>query len=168
MTCLWIGIESYILIPARKQLVEWWTMMVTMVPDWNPRTKEWVTRIIHILKIVLAIVFSCPLYFKQKEWLTHWGRETHICVGKLTIIASDNDLSPGRRQAIIWTNAGVLLIGPLGTNFNEILIKIQHIIQENAFIMSSAKWRPFCIGLNVLKSHLWYHVLLPIIFSKHV
>ena len=53
--------------------------------------------------------------FKQ---LTHWGRETHICVGKLTIIASDNGLSPGRRQAIIWTNAGILLIGPLGTNFN--------------------------------------------------
>ena len=54
--------------------------------------------------------------------LTHWGRETHICVGKLTIIASDNGLSPGRRQAIIWTNAGILLIGPLGTNFNGILI----------------------------------------------
>ena len=35
--------------------------------------------------------------------LTHWGRVTHICVGKLTIIASDNGLSPGRRQAIIWT-----------------------------------------------------------------
>ena len=28
-----------------------------------------------------------------------------------------------RCQAIIWTNTGVLLIGPLGTNFNEILIK---------------------------------------------
>ena len=41
-----------------------------------------------------------------------WGRVTHICVGKLTIIVSDNGLSPGRRQAIIWTNAGILLIGP--------------------------------------------------------
>ena len=41
----------------------------------------------------------------------------------------------GRRQAIIWTNAGILLIGPLGTNFSEILIEI-HIFsffQENAF-----------------------------------
>ena len=26
--------------------------------------------------------------------LTHWGRETHICVSKLTIIGSDNGLSP--------------------------------------------------------------------------
>ena len=52
--------------------------------------------------------------------LTHWSRVTHICASKLTIIASDNGLAPGRRQAIIWTNDGILLIGPLGTNFNEI------------------------------------------------
>ena len=52
--------------------------------------------------------------------LTHWGRVTHICVGNLTIIGSDNGLLPGWRQAIIWTNAGILLIGPLGTNFSEI------------------------------------------------
>ena len=57
--------------------------------------------------------------------LTHWGRVTHICVNKLTIIGSDNGLSPGRHQAIIWTSAEILLIGPLGTNFSEILIRIQ-------------------------------------------
>ena len=57
--------------------------------------------------------------------LTHWGRVTHICVGKLTIIGSDNDLSPGRRQAIIWTNAGILFIEPLGTNVSEIFIGIK-------------------------------------------
>ena len=59
--------------------------------------------------------------------LTHWGRVTHICVSKLTIIGSDNGLSPGRRQAIIRTNAGISLIGRLGTNFNAILIE-NHII----------------------------------------
>ena len=63
--------------------------------------------------------------------LTHWCWVTHICVNKLTIIGSDNGLSPGCHQAIIWTNAGILLIGPLGTNFSEILnrnlnIFIQH------------------------------------------
>ena len=57
--------------------------------------------------------------------LTHWGRETHICVSKLNITGSDNGLSPGRRQAIIWTNAGLLSIGPLGTNFSEISIGVQ-------------------------------------------
>ena len=55
---------------------------------------------------------------------TQWGRVTHICVNKLTIIGSHNGLSPGRRQAIIWTNAAILLIGPLGTNFSEIWIEL--------------------------------------------
>ena len=48
--------------------------------------------------------------------LTHWSRVTHICVGKPTIIGSDNDLSPGRRQAIIWTNVEIRLMGPLETS----------------------------------------------------
>ena len=48
----------------------------------------------------------------------------HMCVSKLTVIGSDNGLSPGRRQAIIWTNDGILLIRPSGANFSEILIKI--------------------------------------------
>ena len=83
--------------------------------------------------------------------LTHWGRVTHICVGKLTIIGSDNGLSPGRRQAIIWTNAGILLIGPLGTNFSETLIAIETLLFKKMHLkISSAKWRPFCLVLNVL------------------
>ena len=82
---------------------------------------------------------------------THWGRVTHICIGNLTIIGSDNGLSPERRQAIIWTNAGILLIGPLGTNFSEISIGIQTFsFKKMHFKMSSAKWRPFCLDLNVL------------------
>ena len=83
--------------------------------------------------------------------LTHWGRVTHICVGNLTIIGSDNGLSPGGHQAIIWTNAGILLIGPLGTNFSEIFIGIQTFSYKKMHLkMSSAKWRPFRVGLNVL------------------
>ena len=83
--------------------------------------------------------------------LTHWGRVTHICVGILTIIGSDNGLSTGRRQAIIWTNAGILLIEPLGTNFSEILIGIQIFsFTKMRLKMPSAKWRPFCLDLNVL------------------
>ena len=76
----------------------------------------------------------------------------HICVGNLTIIGSDNGLSPDRRQAIIWTNAWILLIGPYGTNFSEILIKIHAFLFTKMHLkMSSGKWRPFCLGLNVLK-----------------
>ena len=92
-------------------------------------------------------------YFVLENGLTHWGRVTHICVGKLTIIGSDNGLSPGRRQAIIWTNAGILSIEPLGTNFSEILIGIQIFsLKKMRLKMSSAKWRPFCLGLNVLRN----------------
>ena len=76
---------------------------------------------------------------------------TRICVSKFTIIGSDNGLSPSRRQAIIWTNAGVLLIRPSGTNFSEILIEIDVFSFKNMHLkMSSAKWRPFRLGLNVL------------------
>ena len=83
--------------------------------------------------------------------LTHWGRVTHICVGKLTIIGSDNGLSPEWHQAIIWTNAAILLIGPLETNLSEILIGIQTFSFKKIYLkMSSAEWRPSCLGLNVL------------------
>ena len=96
---------------------------------------------------------------QAKSGLTHWGQVTHICVSKLTIIGSDNGLSPDRRQAIICTNAGLLLIGPLGTNFIEILIKILTFsFKKMRLKVSSAKRRPFCLGLNVL---IWdiYHCI---------
>ena len=70
------------------------------------------------------IKMSLHTFIYFQGCLTHWGRVTHICLSKLTIISSDNGLSPGRRQAIIWTNAGKLLFGPPGTNFSEILIEI--------------------------------------------
>ena len=74
-----------------------------------------------------------------------------MCVCKLTIIGSDNGLSPRRHQAIIWTNAGILLIGPLGTKFSEILVKILSFIQENAFEkvvceMAAILSRPQCVN----------------------
>ena len=78
-------------------------------------------------------------------------RVTQKCVSKLSIIGSDNGLSPGQRQAIIWTYAGILLIGPLGTNFSEILIEsITFSFKKMHLKMSSGKWQPFCLGLNVL------------------
>ena len=77
---------------------------------------------------------------------------THICVGKLTIIGSDNSLLPNRHQANIWTKARILLIGTLETNFSEILIKIHIFSFKKMYLkMSSGKWQPFCLGLNVFK-----------------
>ena len=66
-------------------------------------------------------VLSLPL-LNEAEWR------------KPTIIGSDNGLSPGRCRAIIRTSAGILLIGPLGTNFSETLIRIQTFsLKENTF-----------------------------------
>ena len=100
----------------------------------------------------LAVAYNTSVNVFVQLWhLTHWGQVTHICVGNLTIIGPDNGLSPGRRQAIIWTNAGILLIGLWGTNFSEILIGIQTFSFKKMHLkMSSAKWRPFCLSLNVL------------------
>ena len=77
---------------------------------------------------------------------------THICVGRLTMSGADNGLSPSRRQAIIWTNAGILLIRRLGTNLGEIVREIGTFSFKKMHLkMSSGKWRPFCPGLNVFK-----------------
>ena len=95
-------------------------------------------------------------------FLTHWGRVTHICIGNLAFIGSDNGLSPGRRQAIIWTNDGIMLVGLLGRNFGEILIEILTFsFKKMRLKVSSAKRRPFCLGLNVLRTcfmqNFWVH-----------
>ena len=95
-----------------------------------------------------------PLSAPINNSLTHWRWVTDICVSKLSIIGSDNGLSPDRRQAITWTNAGILLIGTLGTNFNEILIEIHTFLFKNIHLKTSGKWRPFCLGLNVLIGHV--------------
>ena len=94
-------------------------------------------------------------YNLSHKIITHWGRVTHICVTYLTIITSDIGLSPSRRQAMIWTNAGILLTRPLGTNFSEILIEIcAFSFKKMDLQMSFVKRRPFCLGLNVLNHNV--------------
>ena len=89
--------------------------------------------------------------FEGNPSLTHCGRVTHICVSKQIIIGSDNGLSPGRRQAIIWTNAGKLLFGPPWTHFSGISIEIYTFSFNKVPSKTSfGKCRPFCLGLNVL------------------
>ena len=70
--------------------------------------------------------------------LSLWGRVTHIFVGDVTITGSDNGLSPGRLQAIIWTNAGVIF------EIRKFSFKKMHMK------ISSVERQPFCLGLNVL------------------
>ena len=53
-------------------------------------------------------------------------------------------------QAIIWTNAGIFLIGLLGTHFNEILIEIHKFSFKKIHFNIVGKWRPSSLGLSVL------------------
>ena len=93
---------------------------------------------------------QCQAVLTMKP-LTHWGRVTHKFVSNLTTIVSDNGLSPGRRQAIIY-NAGILLIGPLGTNFSEILILIHTFsfikcIWKCCLEMVAILSQPYCVNM---------------------
>ena len=77
-------------------------------------------------------------------------------------IGSDNGLSPVRRQAITWTNAHLLLIGYLRTNFSEIWIKIQkflvnafeNVVCEMMHILSRGRW-VFCSVLPCGPKEWW-------------
>ena len=91
-----------------------------------------------------------PYIHTTDRSLTHRGWVAHLCVNRLTIIGSDNGLSSDRRRAIIWTNVVILLIGFLETNFSEILIEIHFLYRIMHLKMSSGKWWPFCLGLNML------------------
>ena len=131
-------------------------------------THVWsVNFIFHTLVFICSVFATATLQSNLTYWVlnkmsdifqrtlsTHWGRVTHICVSDQTIISSDNGLSPGWNQAIIWTNAGILLIGLLGTNVSEILIQIQTFsFKKTDLKVSSAKWWPFC--LSVLSWIYW-------------
>ena len=117
---------------------------------------------------VKALLICCVYEISHSlSELTHWGRVTHICICNLTIIGSDNGLSPGRCQAITWTNVGIVLIGPLGTNFSEMLIEIHTFSFKKIHLkMSSGKWRPFCLGLNVLKYIIMWQLILVTVFES--
>ena len=80
--------------------------------------------IFHISFFPDKIQSSDIIYLFHHFFLTLWGWVMHLCVGDLITIGSDNGLSPDRRQAIIWNNAGILSTVSLGTNFSEISVAI--------------------------------------------
>ena len=103
--------------------------------------------------------------------LTNLPLVLHICVGLRVSISSGNGLSPVRCQAITWTNADLLSIGPLGTNFSEIQIEIENISFMKMHVkMSSSKWRTFCYGEDELNGFvsLFLLVLWSLWYAKKI
>ena len=89
-----------------------------------------------------------PSSILYRYTLSHWGRVTHICFGKLTIIGSDNGLSPHRRKAIISTNAVNWTLKKLQWNCNR---NSNIFIEENTFDnvvckMLSISSQPQCVN----------------------
>ena len=93
--------------------------------------------------------------------LVIWGVDCSICSmlfvyqGFIMLLchsmSSTKFTTLNSRQAIILTNAGILLIRTLGTNFIEIVREIHTFSSKKMHLeMSSVKRRPFCLGLNVL------------------
>ena len=86
----------------------------------------------------------------------------YICVRKLNHLSFR--LWPSRRQAIICTNAGILLI--IGTNYSEVLIEIHTFLTKKKYLkMSPGKCRSFCLGLN--KTQLASSLVLLLIYYQH-
>ena len=116
-------------------LYDWIIGYITITQIWSNH------KISIVLLCVYLSLFASQLCIKSDRHYTstHWGRVTHICVGKLTIIGSDNGLSPVRRQAIIWTNAGILFIRPLTKSKHFHWIK---------YVWKCRLW--IVVGLNIL------------------
>ena len=126
-----------------EQMVEvsyaWDNWKLSVVEKWSERK---------------AIVQPMRHWRDLQNQLTHRGRVMHICVSILTIIGSDNGLAPARRQAIVWTYAGILLIRTLGTNFSKILSKIHAFSFKKMHLkILSANWCPFFSASMCL--HSW-------------
>ena len=116
--------------------------------------QHWIIKVCYLNGMKPSLKPMLIFCHSSRSHFTHWGRVTHICVSKLTIIGSDNGMSPRRHQAIISSNAGILLIGTLGTNFSEGLSKFHTFSFKKMHLkMPSGKWRPFCLGLNVLRTY---------------
>ena len=87
-----------------------------------------------LMHCLLALRYRTKCQFRFRF---HWNL---FAGGHLTTLVQ----APGRRQAIIWTNAGILLIRTLGTNFSEILCKINSFSFSKMHLkMASAKWHLF-------------------------
>ena len=107
--------------------------------------------------MIFEVIFSNGVFIELIE--AEWRIYASV---NYTIIGSDNGLSPGRRQAIIQTNAGILLIGTLGTNLDETFIKIEIFSLTNLHLkVSSAKVtailpRPQCEPeVSILNVVIW-------------
>ena len=105
------------------------------------------TELIHVENILTL--------FKPVLLKTHLPIVPHVCVNWV-IISSGNGLAPVRRQAITWTNVGLLSIGLQGTNSSEIWIEsLSFLFKKMHLKMSSAKMGSILSRGRLLNDGIW-------------
>ena len=90
--------------------------------------------------------------YSHQILLTHWGRVRHICVSKITIIGSDNGLSPPSHYLNqCWDIVNLTLKNKLQWNIHwHSYISIQENAFENVVCeMSAILSRPQCVNTLV-------------------
>ena len=118
----------------------WQTVVFSQLESRSPRCMYETQTVEHMLWACWVISPQCRIYASVYR----------VSMG------SDNSLSPGRRQAIIWTNAGILLIGPLGINFSDANNRNHYIfIHENAFENVVCEMAAILSGGNELTHLSW-------------
>ena len=93
------------------------TMALHCIMHWTHKSHLHVSVMVYLCNVYCKYIYlekNVPCFNSLRL------NDTYICISKFTIIGSDNGLLPGQHHTIIWTNTGILLIGPLGTNCNEI------------------------------------------------
>ena len=149
---MWPLVREMLIFRGWDKIGVTWRHLKSHFGEWN----SWISMNI-ALKCVPNFPVNSEPSFCLQLYLTYWGRVTHISVRQLATIGPDNGLSTGQRHVIIWTNAGTFLIGTLGINYREILVK-NHIFsfKKMHFKMSSGYWLQLYLGLNVLTlRHAW-------------
>ena len=87
--------------------------------------------------------------FHKTHSLAEAGWSVYVTV-ILATFGLDHGFAPDRAHAVVRSNAGLLLIGPLEINSGEIIIKIRQFHTSNVIEKASVKWQSFYLGLRVL------------------
>ena len=117
-----------------------WVNKKTATEEHMQRNCDWCFLGPLLLRMITWIGVAVGLANVINSALTHWGCATPKCVSKQTIIGQDNSVSPSRRQTIIWTSAGILLIRTIETKFSEIVRAIRPFSFTEMQLKKFARW----------------------------
>ena len=121
--------SSVVSLPTRWVLLRWLVCWRSPQRQWRTGSGKYILNAcpgMHVFdEYLYQQLFINPLYRYQCSMRYQLIEAEWRIYDHLTIIGSDNGLSPGRRQSIIWNNVGILLIETLKMKFSGILIKIQ-------------------------------------------